>query len=248
MVCLNASLPLAKCESSGSGGQDFYCCPEDDTCDCLDGKNAIQRGASQPTTVTVIKATSWLGMSSTTTTTSSSSTKSTTSASALAITLSKLSASSSSTTHSPTPTANPPQQKSNSGSVLAAGLGGGLGGAALLALLVGLFLWFHRRSQRKTLSSATSDTGMQETFVQPQASMGGGSSTSAAYYEADHTGAVFEAPYNAQRAKNQRNELDGNYNSPVEMDNSSYANSGLSSHTPVSPPIVSPDALTHRLG
>jgi hypothetical protein len=59
----NTSIPLAKCTEAN--GEDWYCCPGEDNCNCDTGVDALKLGASQPTTVTVIGSTSWPGYVST---------------------------------------------------------------------------------------------------------------------------------------------------------------------------------------
>lgn len=64
------------------------------------------------------------------------------------------------------------------------------------------------------------------------------------YHEADNTGAIYEAPYDAQRQKNRQNNLASNYGvpAPTEMESGSYPCAELSAG-PTSPQ----EEVTHRL-
>jgi hypothetical protein len=167
----NTSIPLAKCQTAD--GEDWYCCPGDDNCDCQTGKDAVKLGASQPTTVTVIGSTSWPGMQSQTSIFSMSAfanTNQNTGASTAASTslLSTANTMASTMTTSTTSTRRSAAgqasgissstsaavtQSTSTNTSLAVGLGAGLGVAAIVIAALAFFLFRKRRSGRAAAHS-----------------------------------------------------------------------------------------------
>lgn len=249
----NASLPMGKCNRQD--GQDWYCCSGDDECDCQTGKNAVKLGGAQPTTVTVVGATSWPGMSSSTTSKSTSTTRTgTTRTRSGSASTTRSTATSGAASSNPTvqPSPSSTAESSSSNTALAAGLGGGLGGAAALAI-IGAALWYFRRRRKQSEAKVASSGSSADT---PSNEAGAHNLERSAYAEMSAANAIHEAPsdthsaagaiqndlssYEAQQNKNHSVQSGYNYGvGPVEMEGSPSP----SAHSRAE----APHGLAHRL-